>query len=332
MENHSIRIGITIGDPSGIGPEVALKAIERLEGIDAIPIVIGRYEVLHKYYPDLIKSYDVVDQDDDLSKSISSKTKYFINICSNLPIPSPGKGNIDTGTESITYIDKALEIWQSGILDAIVTGPVNKGFIKKSGYQFTGHTEYIAKQVKEEHPYMMMFSSDYRVVLVTTHIPVANIVNMIDAERIYRTILIGNKSIRAIDGDDIRLAITGLDPHCGDNGAIGDFDRNVTLKAIERAKFDRINIEGPFAADAIFVPSRWKSYNLIIAHYHDQGLIPFKAITFGRGVNVTLGLPIIRTSPDHGTAYDIAGKGIANYNSMIHAIRLAYMLVKYKLD
>ncbi|MDY6967296.1 MAG: 4-hydroxythreonine-4-phosphate dehydrogenase PdxA [Spirochaetota bacterium] len=326
MKRHNIRIGITIGDPAGIGPEVVLNALSSTYDADITPIVIGRYDVLCQFFPDLIYDYEVIECNDAASYIFSDK-KYICNIPLDMPLPSPGSGNINSGIESKKYIDEAIKLWELGILDAIVTGPVNKGFISKSGIKFTGHTEYIAESIQQEEPYMMMFSNDYRVILITTHIPISKIREKIDVDKIYKTITIGYQAISSIDEGNIKLAITGLDPHCGDNGAISDFDINITKKAVEMALADNINIEGPFAADTLFLPAKWKSYNLVIAQYHDQGLIPFKTLTFDSGVNVTLGLSLIRTSVDHGTAYDIAGKGIAEYSSMREAIKLAYKLV-----
>ena len=229
--------------------------------------------------------------------------------------------------ESRLYIDNAVDLWKRGIVNALVTGPVNKAHIEKSGCRFTGHTEYIAGLINEKNPYMLMYSPDYRVLLVTTHIPVADISKNINAEKIYNTIIAGHNAIQLLDSDDsARIAIAGLDPHCGDDGAIGNFDAEITKEAVSRALQNGINIEGPFSADALFTPKKWKSYNLAIAHYHDQGLIPFKVLAFESGVNITLGLSITRTSPDHGTAYDIAGKNKANHKSMLEAIKLAHKL------
>ncbi|MFC1670584.1 PdxA family protein, partial [Spirochaetota bacterium] len=241
-------------------------------------------------------------------------------------LPPPGKGNIQSAIESKKYIDTAVSLWKNKIIDAVVTGPVNKGFIEKSGTPFTGHTEYIADLVNSKKPYMMMFSKNYRVLLATTHIKLAQVIERIDKKRLLEVIKMGNDTIKSIDGGEVKLAITGIDPHCGDDGAIGDFDTSITGAAVNEAKKEGINIEGPFAADTLFIAHKWKKYNLVIAQYHDQGLIPFKLLAFDKGVNVTLGLPITRTSVDHGTAYDIAGKGIAGYESMLEAVKLAYQL------
>ncbi|MBN2401119.1 MAG: 4-hydroxythreonine-4-phosphate dehydrogenase PdxA [Spirochaetes bacterium] len=332
MNNPSIKIGITIGDPAGIGPEVTLKAVNELSMQDnnITPVVIARLDVLQQNYPKIFNEYLIINKNKiNISDIIPSK-KNLVNISSDNPIPAPGKGSAITGMESRIYVDKAIDFWRQGIIDAIVTGPVSKANIEKSGCRFTGHTEYIAEMICEKNPYMLMYSPDYRVLLVTTHIPVADISKTINAEKIFDTILAGQNAVRLLDSKNAKIAIAGLDPHCGDDGAIGNFDSKVTKAAIQRALDEGINIKGPFAADTLFTPQKWKAYDLAIAHYHDQGLIPFKALAFESGVNITLGLSIIRTSPDHGTAYDIAGQNKANHNSMLEAIKLAYRLVRGK--
>lgn len=326
LNNHRI-LAITAGDPAGIGPEVALKALSKLGKPAFTPILIIRHKVIEQYYPHLLGDYIVVSNKDELSQNLKSAKPVIFNIEPDLPISPPGLGNADTGHESRLYIDAALDLWKAGIIDGIVTGPVHKGYIEESGYHFTGHTEYIANSIGEQNPAMLMYSEEFRVLLVTTHIPVQNIEKSINTESIYRTIKIGHSAMTAIDGPNPLMAITGLDPHCGDNGAIGKFDMEFTTAAIELARDEGINIEGPFPADTLFIADRWKRYNLVIAHYHDQGLIPFKILAFEHGVNATLGLSIVRTSVDHGTAFDIAGSGRASHMSMASAIKLALRLI-----
>ncbi len=328
----SIKIGISLGDPAGIGPEVIFKALNEPGTGDVVPIVFGRNEILKKHYPALTDEYSVIYHDKEFSSDITSSKKYIYDIPLDLPIPVVGAGNIDTGLESRIYIDNLIDAWQRGFVDAVVTGPVNKGYINESGCDFAGHTEYIAGLINEPEPYMMMYSSDYRVLLITTHVPLSEVKEQIDLDSIYKTIKVGNDTAKALDGPEVKLAITGLDPHCGDSGAIGTFDMDITDKAVARARKDGINIEGPMSADTLFMSDKWKSYNLVIAHYHDQGLIPFKVLAFDSGVNITLGLSIIRTSPDHGTAYDIAGKGLASSGSMLEALKLARLLTQNKRE
>lgn len=330
MVNRNTTIGITAGDPAGIGPEISLKAVNELNIPRAICIVIGRHEILKKHYPGLINKFEILEEAPSIS--LTPGKKYFLDIPSDLPVPVPGAGNIDTGRESKDYIDKAVSLFKAGIINAVVTGPVNKGFIEKSGTSFSGHTEYIASLLNEKNPYMLMYSKCYRVLLVTTHVPVFNLQDLINQEKIYNTIAAGHRAMTRIDGKKPKIAIAGLDPHCGDQGAIGNFDMDITSSAVKRARSEGIDIDGPFAADTLFMPEKWKSYNLIIAHYHDQGLIPFKTLAFASGINITLGLSIIRTSPDHGTAFDIAGREIAAHKSMSEAIKIAYRLANIKRD
>jgi 4-phospho-D-threonate 3-dehydrogenase / 4-phospho-D-erythronate 3-dehydrogenase len=330
LEKNETCTGITIGDPAGIGPEVALKAVNELADENIIPLVIGRLEVLRNHYNELLDGYIIVDKIKCRNYSFSGRNKYIINVPMDMPVPIPGEGGVPTGIESKKYIDTAIELWREGIIDTLVTGPVHKGNIEKSGCHFSGHTEYIAQALNEPNPYMMMYSRDYRVLLVSTHIPLSKVAGEINVEKIVRTIRQGHEAIRAIDGEGVKLAITGLDPHCGDDGAIGSFDSLQTREAVKIARMDGIDINGPYSADTIFLPDKWRMYNLIIAHYHDQGLIPFKILAFDSGVNVTLGLSMVRTSVDHGTAFDIAGKNVAKHTSMIQAIILANLLKKGK--
>lgn len=332
MNKRIIKIGISAGDPAGIGPEVTLKALNEISGLDITPLVIARVEVLQRHYPIYLNEYEIIRDKKSETINISAGKKYIYDMPSDDPIPLPGKGGADTGKESRKYIDTAIELWKAGIVDAIVTGPVSKAYIEKSGCRFSGHTEYIADLVNEKNPYMMMYSKDYRVLLITTHIPVSDIPKAINTDKIYNTIKIGYNSIKSLEGENVIIAIAGLDPHCGDEGAIGQFDTEITAKIVEKARKDGINIEGPFAADTLFTPQKWKTYNLAIAFYHDQGLIPFKALAFESGVNVTLGLSIVRTSPDHGTAFDIAGQNKASHKSMTEAIKLAARLARKKIS
>ncbi len=320
------KIGITLGDPAGIGPEVAINAILE-NNFNCVPILIGNVDIIKYLCKDLLKekNYIIYNKEQQIAEN---HNLIIYDVPSDCPRPEPGIGNIDTAKESLLYIDTAINLWKNNEIEAIVTGPVNKGLIEKSGTHFIGHTEYFAeKMIHQENPYMLMFSEDYRVLLVTTHYPISKITEIITEEKICDTIKIGHQAIKQIDNKEPLIAVTGLDPHCGDSGAIGDFDAKVTRKAIEKCQAFGINVEEPLSADTLFIPSKWRQYDLAIAQYHDQGLIPFKMQAFESGVNVTLGLSVIRTSVDHGTAYDIAGQGKASFSSMVHAINLARQLI-----
>jgi len=304
---------------------VALKAINALNDKSIIPIVIGRATVFEELYPDLFSGYEISSRS---HAAHAPGKKYLHDVPLGLPVPKPGAGTADTGKEALACIDAAIELWRTGMIDAVVTAPVSKSLIEKTGIHFTGHTEYMAEKIGETTPLMMMFSEKYRVLLASTHVPVSGIPAELGLERLLHVIRTGYDSIRSIDGGTVKLAIAGLDPHCGDDGAIGTFDRDITARAVSLAREKGIPIDGPFAADTLFIPAAWERYNLVIAHYHDQGLIPFKMLAFDEGVNVTLGLSMVRTSVDHGTAFDIAGKNIALWSSMTEAIMLAKRLIK----
>jgi len=321
-----------MGDPAGVGPEIALKSLAKLKesNLPFIPVLIGSFEVLKLYNDDKFGAYTITDPENLQTQLNTTGSHIICNVPYSGKLPVPGRGNVDTGRDSLRYVNTALELWKSGIIDCMVTGPVNKSLIERSGVPFTGHTEYIADYIGEDNPSMLMFSPKYRVILVTTHIPVSRVKDEVTSDKIQRVIETGHRAISKIEGRSANMAICGLDPHCGDGGAIGEFDTRVTAILVEKMKQMGMNISGPYAADTLFMPGKWEQYDCVVAMYHDQGLIPFKVLAFENGVNVTLGLSIVRTSVDHGTAFDIAGKNLAEYSSMIEAVNLAYLLLTGK--
>lgn len=329
-DNAKKRLGITLGDPAGVGPEVLIAALRSMNDIDFVPVIVGHPEVINKFDSGFLKEFNVkINRFNEFTADNLSDDQWQIVYGEDIKhVPEPGLGNLDSARLSLDYINLSLELWKNGLIDAIVTGPVNKGLIEKNGVPFMGHTEYMAEYIGEENPFMMMFSRKYRVLLVTTHYPISKLPDLVNYKNILDTIRTGDKALTAIDGEQPLIAVCGLDPHCGDDGAIGDFDKTVTAKVVAAAKGEGMNVVGPLAADTLFMPAKWEKYSLIIAQYHDQGLIPFKMLAFEDGVNVTLGLSLVRTSVDHGTAYDIAGKGIAQSGSMEEALKLALSLVQ----
>jgi len=322
--DNPLRIAVTLGDPAGVGPEVVLRALANMpSGSDFFPVIIGRAGIIKHHYPSYFPMLVPFSGEE---RSPGAGRIFIDDISFDAPVPEPGIGSIDTARESLVYIDRSVELWKQGLVDAVVTGPVNKGLIEKSGVPFMGHTEYYADKIGG-NPYMMMFSSEYRVLLVTTHIAVNELWSFVTEDSIYRTIMTGSSALSRIDGRKPSIAVCGYDPHCGDHGAIGTFDDVVTAKAVDKARREGVDVCGPLSADTLFMPSKWRNYSLVIAQYHDQGLIPFKIMAFESGVNVTLGLDLVRTSVDHGTAFDIAGKGTASHESMSEAVRLAVRLV-----
>ena len=334
MKNEITRIGVTLGDPAGVGPEISVKALQEIKGTGIQPVLIARKEVLRAQFPEFTEHAEIAASEEQLSSLLASQTGSSIlyDVPLDLPLPTPGNGTVYTGSESRAYIDTAVSLWEHGHIDAIVTGPVSKGLIEKSGCPFTGHTEYIAEKINERDPFMLMFSDEYRVLLATTHLPLASVVPALSVARLLATIETGHRAIKAIDGKPGKLVITGLDPHCGDEGAIGKFDIHVTSEAVAQGRRKGIDITGPLSADTLFMPEKWRQFSLAIVHYHDQGLIPFKMLAFDNGVNITLGLSVIRTSVDHGTAFDIAGKNKASHSSMVAALITAQKLFRNQVS
>lgn len=319
-----VKLGITLGDPAGIGPEVLAASLSEYSSLPFIPVIIGRREAAERAFA-RFPGLQLTDLPSSAVDAVPSRI-YLRNMVFSHPLPALGQGSLDSARESLACIDEALSLWKQGLIDGIVTGPVNKGLIEKSGTTFMGHTEYIAERTGGHIPYMMMFSEKYRVLLVTTHYAVDKLPSLLTGQSIFDTITACDKALTLIDKKKPRIAVASRDPHCGDAGAISMFDTDVTAKAIERAKAAGIDCHGPFAADTLFLADKWRTFDCAIAQYHDQGLIPFKILAFEDGVNVTLGLPVVRTSVDHGTAYDIAGKGIASHSSMTQALNLAARL------
>ena len=321
-----VNLVVSTGEPAGIGPEVSLAASLGFlsEHTDARITLLGNNKLL--ILPDNLSS--------DLSNRIQIQS---------IPLGDtviPGSLNAQNAQYVINLLDQAIDGCKQGRLDAMVTAPLQKSIINDAGTPFTGHTEYLAQRCHTSHVVMMLCaplpvgflglktSRDLRVALVTTHLPLKEVPQALSYELILQTIEIVNQDLQnkfGIAKPHIRIA--GLNPHAGESGYLGHEEIEVISPAIEAAQRSGINVSGPYPGDTMFDSESIAHVDAFIAMYHDQGLAPFKFVTFGNGVNVTLGLPIIRTSVDHGTALDIAGKGVADSGSMLEALRLAYQLV-----
>lgn len=310
-----LRCGITLGDPSGIGPEIIAKALNKREVLRLADfIVIGDAWVLKKSQVTSRKSqgFTVID-----IKNVSGKGFRF------------GKLSPEYGRASVQYLDKAIELLKDKKIDCLVTAPVNKKSINLSGYEFSGQTEYIAKPFKIKGAVMMLLNKKLKVSLVTRHIPLKKVVKSLSAEIITMTILntaSGLRSFFAIKNP--RIAVCAVNPHAPDNGVMGDEEARLIAPAIARARSRGIICGGPYSADTLFAKAINGEYDCVICMYHDQGLIPLKLTGFQDSVNITLGLPFVRTSPGHGTAFDIAGRGLANPDSFIEAVKTAIRCAK----
>ena len=308
------NVVITMGDPSGIGPEVTLKAL-------ASPEISGLANFL------VIGDRFVID-----------RTRRRLRIKFNTPlldlknVPQAnfayGESRPAFGMAAMQYLDKAVELLGSGEADCLVTAPVNKSSIRAAGFSgFQGHTEYLAAKTASKEYAMMFVGERLKVTLVTRHIALKDVSRSLSTASIYRAIYLTHKYLKEYFG--IRrpaIAVAGLNPHAGEKGAFGREESRVIVPAVKRASKALGGVSGPFPPDAIFHSALTGKFDAAIALYHDQGLIPFKLLYFSNGVNLTLGLPFIRTSPDHGTAFEIAGKGAADPSSMIEAVKLACRL------
>ncbi|MBU0477869.1 4-hydroxythreonine-4-phosphate dehydrogenase PdxA [bacterium] len=317
-------IAITLGDPGGIGPEVVVKALANKQVYRCCtPIIIGVQKALYKTKK-ISPSYkiEIINHPSDI-KNISEKA-YLINP-QNLKLKNIilGKSNPIQAKAAIEFLKDAAVFALNKEIDAVVTAPVNKYAINEAGVKFRGQTEFLATLTTTHKYAMVMASEKIRIILLTRHVQIKNINRLIKRQYIIDTIELIDQNSFLFGIYKPSIAVLGLNPHCGDGGAIGKEEIEEIIPAIRKAMGNGINVQGPFSADAFFGNCEYKKYDFILAMYHDQGLIPFKTLSFGKGVNVTIGLPIIRTSPDHGTAYDIAGQGIANERSLIEAIKMA---------
>jgi 4-hydroxythreonine-4-phosphate dehydrogenase len=329
------KIGITMGDPTGIGPEIIVKALSMNELFQACrPIIFGDQGVLSRavQIQNLSTTLEVIDK---IPEDGYLPGKIFLFPQSELKIASLPFGQPDRacGEAMVKYIEKAVEFVMSGKLDAITTCPINKQVMNAAGHPFPGHTELLAHLVGTSFVAMMFLGSRWKIVLVTTHLPLKDVSKRITADRVLSTLRLTEEGMRKyFKIPRPKIAVLGLNPHCGEEGLLGDEEKREISPAIVKAKTLGINVEGPFSSDSFFNLSRSYDFDVTVSMYHDQGLIPIKMFDFMEAVNFTLGLPFIRTSVDHGTAYDIAGKGLADPTNLLKAILTAANLSKSKLN
>ena len=308
------KIGITLGDPGGIGPEVTLKSLSSFSSLpDAQYILFGTQRIVDSEIATL-----------KLDFSVPRDAISFHEVEGSVDLTVKGKPTSPNGTASFRYFEEAVQQAQEGTIQALVTAPVSKRSWNLAGIPWAGHTEYLSRFYPEA--IMFFWSDDLKVALFTHHIPLQKAVATVKERDLFEFILRLDKNMNRDQSPRFEFLVSGLNPHAGEKGMMGSEESEHILPAIEMARSKGILVSGPFPPDVVFRHALNKPDKIAIALYHDQGLIPFKLLAFDRGVNLTLGLPFIRTSPDHGTAFDIAGKGIADPRSMIEAIRLAYRL------
>ena len=325
----SITIGITCGDINGIGLEVILKALAIKQAGTAYNIVVYGSTKVVAYHKNIITQENIQFYNIQTPQEGEPGRINVINCWQENVNITLGKANEVGGQCAYQALERATQDLKAGHIDALVTAPFNKKAMQMANFPFVGHTEYITHILEEKESLMLMVSDSLRVGLVSNHLPIKEVAKAITTEKVLRKLLIMAETLR-IDFNLERptIAVLGLNPHAGDEGAIGTEEADIIRPAIEQAKNKGVLAFGPFPADGFFGSGQFRKFDGILAMYHDQGLVPFKAISFGAGVNYTAGLAVVRTSPDHGTAYDIAGKGEADESSMIKAIYLAADVVR----
>ena len=306
-------IGITLGDAAGIGPEITLKAVadDRVTSV-CCPLVIGDRDFLRRTaeafgLPELSRLHDV----ENLAGEVI-----------------PGSSTAATGKAAGEYIETAVDLWRDGHIDAICTAPISKHSLALGGYHHVGHTEFLAALTNTDEFRMSFFADNLRVVLLSTHLPLRKAIEKVTTENLVKLINFTDRSLTKLLGRRPSIAVAGLNPHASEAGMFGSEEAAEITPAVKRSKANGVDVSGPYSPDTIFLRCYKGEFDVVISLYHDQATIAVKSLSFGEGVNVTLGLPLIRTSVDHGTAFDVAGKGIADESSMVSAIRLAAQLAK----
>jgi 4-hydroxythreonine-4-phosphate dehydrogenase len=321
-------IGIVVGDVTGIGPEVALKALAAEAATDdARYLLIGDAAHLRRLNEQLRVGLPL-----EPYERAAEGGRFFVHSAPSEPLPeSLSPGSPAAALAALTWLTEGAQRCLRRELDALVTAPVNKESIIRAGQPFVGQTEFLSKLAGTNRTAMMLLGVDdrhrwLRVALATTHVPLKQVADQLSRDKIELVIALAAQSCRDLGLPRARVAVCGLNPHAGEGGQFGDEEQTIISPAVRAAQARGIEVVGPLAADALFYHAYRGEYEAVVAMYHDQGLVPLKMIGFENGVNWTLGLPFIRTSPDHGTAYDIAGQGKASPSSMRAAIRLAKQL------
>jgi len=317
-------IAITMGDPAGIGPEVVLKALRMADMAEPSRLVVlGDEQVLNRAARQLGVSppWQTVRSTNELE---DARGELVLVDFANVPGELPPRPTAEGGRASLDYVNAAIDLAVAGRADAIATAPVHKVALSLAGCTHPGHTEILAERTGTQHYVMMLAGPALRVALVTIHIALQDVPSALTTEQVGRTIQITDRGLRELFGiERPRVAVAGLNPHAGESGRFGTEEAQIIAPAIEQARHDGIDCSGPHPPDTVFHRAIHGQFDAVVVMYHDQGLIPIKLLHFETAVNITLGLPIIRTSADHGTAYDIAGKGIADGGSMARAVELA---------
>lgn len=336
-------LAITMGDPAGIGPEIIAKAFASKEIFQfSLPLVIGDSRVM-SFANEIAGTSHEINPIAEIEEARFQEGVIDVLDLKNVDMTQLEMGKISpmAGNAAFEYIAKAIELAKTGQVDGTVTAPIHKEALNLAGHHFPGHTEIYAQMTGTKDFAMLLVDENLRVIHVCTHVPIREVPNYVKKERVYRVIHLLDEACRKFGVEKPKIGVAGLNPHASDGGLFGMEEEKEIIPAIEAARSDGIDVEGPVPPDVMFPKLKGGFYDGCVSMYHDQGHIPFKLLRFQlnrerskmanvSGVNITMGLPIVRTSVDHGTAFDIAGKGVASPTAMIQAIRYAALLAKKK--
>lgn len=330
-DNRKIRVGISVGDLNGVGIELILKTFEDKRMCDLCTPIIFASDKSIAYYKKELRINSSTNSIHDLTK-IDDGRLNVVNVWKDFVAIEPGKPSEVSGQKAFQSLEAATNALSEKVIDVLLTAPISKENIQSEDFSFPGHTEYLESKIEGES-LMILMSEDIKVGLVTGHVPVAEVSGLLNAELIRKKIdILYHSLIKDFGISKPKIAVLGLNPHCGDNGLIGSEDQDLILPILESYQDSGKLIYGPYAADGFFGNRSYLKFDGVISMYHDQGLVGFKAISFGNGVNFTAGLDKIRVSPDHGTAFDLAGKGVADISSFKRALEQGIEIAKKRTE
>ncbi|MFZ4659745.1 MAG: 4-hydroxythreonine-4-phosphate dehydrogenase PdxA [Caldilineaceae bacterium] len=329
--NNRPLLAITLGDPAGIGPEVIVKALRHADVYEQCrPLVLGDQRILVRamsWIREVNLTFDVVTDPDQGQYQSGVITLLDLQNADPAAI-QPGRVSAAAGRAAVEYVLRACDMTMAGETDAVVTAPLNKEAMNLAGYHYAGHTELLADRTGAEKVSMLLTGPKLRVVHVSTHVALSEAIRRVTSQRVEEVIDLAQRSCQALGIASPRIAVAGLNPHASEGGLFGDQEAKEIQPAIERARARGLQVTDPQPPDTVFLRAVKGDYDIVVAMYHDQGHIPMKLLAFDSGVNVSMGLPIIRTSVDHGTAFDIAGTGKAREESMLEAIKVAVQMAQ----
>ena len=321
-----------MGDPAGIGPEIIAKVLDSGEIVPLCrPVVIGDAGVMRKLIEEM-RLPVTVNSIASLSQAAPAKGRLDVLDLKNVDLTAHewGKPGASSGTSVVEYIKKAVELTMDREADAIVTAPISKEMMNAAGHHYAGHTELLADLTGAKEYGMLFVGGGLRVILATIHVALKDVPRLITQASVLKTLRLAHRAMQSFGIDKPRIGVAALNPHAGEGRLFGNEEWDIILPAVVKARGEGIHASDPIPADTLFYKARNNYYDIVVAMYHDQGLAPLKMIAFGKAVNVTVGLPILRTSVDHGTAYDIAGKGCADPTSLLEAVKLAVSMSAHR--